>query len=102
MAKPRTELQSILEDILGSRNVYFQPPESLRMSYPAIVYSLSSIDNIYASDSIFRRYNVYEIVLIDRSPESTFVDPILNLPFCRFTRSYKAENLNHYAFTIYF
>lgn len=102
MAKPRTELQSILEDILGSRNVYFQPPESLKMSYPAIIYSLSGVDNVFASDFVFRKSKVYELILVDRSPDSEFVDRILELPFCRFTRSYKAENLNHYVFTIYF
>lgn len=102
MSKPRTQLQSDLEDIIGSRNVYFQPPESLKMSFPAIVYSLSSIDNVFSSDSIYRRYNVYEIILIDKNPESLFVDRILGLPYCRFVRSYKADNLNHYVFNIYF
>ena len=40
----RLDLQKIFEDILGSKNVYFQPPESLKMKYPAIRYSLDDID----------------------------------------------------------
>ena len=28
---PRLELDQILRDILGSANVYFQPPESVKM-----------------------------------------------------------------------
>ena len=35
----RLDLQALLEDLLGSRNVYYQPPESVKMNYPAIVYA---------------------------------------------------------------
>ena len=31
----RLELQSKFEELLGSRNVYYQPPESIKMSYTA-------------------------------------------------------------------
>lgn len=44
MAKSRIDLQYLLENILGSRHVYFQPPETVKMNYPAIVYSLDGID----------------------------------------------------------
>ena len=36
----RLELQDTLETILESRNVYFNPPESIKMNYPAIIYKL--------------------------------------------------------------
>ena len=44
----RLDLQTFLEEILESRNVYFQPPESVKMKYPAIVYALDDIENVYA------------------------------------------------------
>ena len=34
----RNDLQKLLVEVLGSKNVYFQPPESVKMKYPAIVY----------------------------------------------------------------
>ena len=37
--KNRIELQTLLEELLGSKNVYYQPPNNLSMSYPAILYS---------------------------------------------------------------
>ena len=40
----RLELQTKFENILGSRNVYFQPPASVQMRYPAIVYSRKNIE----------------------------------------------------------
>ena len=39
----RIELQLKLEEILGSRHVYFQPPASIKMTYPAIVYELDFV-----------------------------------------------------------
>ena len=45
MAKTREELHELLVSVLGSRNVYFQPPESIRMQYPAIVYARNNMQN---------------------------------------------------------
>ena len=39
----RQTLQSELEAILGSRNVYYQPPANLKMQYPAIRYKKQKI-----------------------------------------------------------
>ena len=44
--KNRLDLHKIFQDILGSKNVYFQPPESIKMKYPAIKYSLDDIDKL--------------------------------------------------------
>ena len=49
----RLELQAIFEDLRGSQNVYFQPPESIKLKYPAIVYSRSDIQNEHADDSVY-------------------------------------------------
>ena len=49
----RLELQSKLEELLGSRNVYYQPPESLKMKYPAIRYSKEDIDSPKTYDNLY-------------------------------------------------
>ena len=41
----RIKLQAKLEELLGSRNVYYQPPETLKIEYPAIIYSKSRINS---------------------------------------------------------
>jgi len=33
--------------------VYFQPPSSVRMNYPAIVYVLDDIKNTFANDGVY-------------------------------------------------
>lgn len=98
----RIELQSKLEDVLGSKNVYFQPPENIKMKYPAIIYSLSKIQHSYANGEKYLRNRSYELILIDPDPESKYVDGILEFKYCEFDRQYKYDNLNHYIFTIYF
>lgn len=97
----RLELHTRLEDILGSRNCYFQPPASVQMRYPAIVYSLDSIDKIHANDDMYRSLTAYMVTLIDKNPDTEYLVKLLALPYCRFVRFYTADNLNHWVFTLY-
>lgn len=98
----RLNLQTELETILGSRNVYFQPPSSVRMQYPAIVYSRKDIEKRSANDGVYQKLPSYEVILIDKNPDSKFVDKILELPYCGFDRHYESDNLNHDVFTLYY
>lgn len=98
----RLELQTMLEELLGSRNVYYQPPASVRMQYPAIVYSRSDIRNQFANNSVYTQSHIYEITVIDSNPDSEIVQKVSRLPTCRFNRHYTADNLNHDVFTIYY
>ena len=98
----RLDLHAELINVLNNNNVYFQPPESITMRYPAIRYELNSIDVDHANDKQYRKHRVYTITLIDPNPDNTFVDEILKIPMCRFDNSYRADNLNHYVFTLNF
>ena len=98
----RIELQTKLEELLGSSNVYYQPPENQKISYPAIVYSLDDIKRTSADDIAYLQTRCYEIILIDKKPDNAAIDKILNLPLCNFDRHYVADNLNHYVFTLFF
>ena len=98
----RIDLQNVLEELLGSRNVYYQPPESLKMSYPAIVYSRKTIDNSYANNSVYKQNYAYEITVIDKNPDSEIVNKVSKLSTCRFDRHFKSDNLNHDVFTLYY
>lgn len=98
----RLDLQAELEELLGSRNVYYQPPASVRMQYPAIVYSRSNIDNNFADDSVYMQSHFYEVTVIDEDPDSEIVEAVSKLPTCRFNRHFTSENLNHDTFTLYY
>lgn len=100
MENSRIKLQNILEEILGSRNVYFQPPENIKMKYPAIVYTRSDIKNTYADNEVYKQDNVYQITVIDANPDSDIVKKISKLPMCRYNRNFKSDDLNHDVFVI--
>ena len=95
----RLTLQSMLETLLGSRNVYFRAPSAM-MQYPAIVYNLSDIDNVHANDGVYASQKQYEIIVIDEDPDSPIVDKVNHIPTANFVRPYVADGLNHWVFTI--
>ena len=98
----RLELQSKLEELLGYKHVYYQPPETIKMEYPAIKYSRSSINTKSADDKIYSKMKRYEIIVIDRKPDNPIIDKLLELQYCSFDRHYSADNLNHDVLTLYF
>lgn len=98
----RLTLHEELCTILTTRNAYFQPPMSVQMKYPAIVYSLGDMRKLHANDGMYKPLVAYEVTLIDEDPDSELVSKILALPYCTFNRFYPADNLNHWVFTLYY
>lgn len=98
----REELHEILCDILGSKNVYFQPPSTILMKYPCIVYKLSYVNTEYADDIPYRKKKRYDITIIDRDPDSEIPDKVSDLPFCAFDRNFTSDGLHHNVYRLYF
>lgn len=98
----RLDLQALLEATLGSENVYFQPPPSVKMKYPAIVYSRDRVDIKHADNQPYKNEKRYMITVIDANPDSDIPDKVAALPRVTFNRAYTAENLHHDVFTLFF
>jgi hypothetical protein len=98
----RLDLQALLVDLLGTSNVYFQPPPTLSMLYPCIVYKRDNARTIYAGDKPYRNTKRYQVIVIDSNPDSDIPDKIAALPMCSFDRFYPAANLNHDVFNLFF
>ena len=98
----RLELHELLAELLGSINVYYQPPESVRMKYPAIKYSRDDIQNTFAHNNVYMQQYAYEITVSDEDPDSEIVDKISKLPTARFERHYTSDDLNHDIYKIIF
>lgn len=96
----RSDLQQIFEAICD--NVYFQPPASVQMAYPAIVYQRGTAETRYADNNPYRFTKQYEVTLVSRDPDDSILDQLAQLHMSRHDRHYVAENLNHDVFTIYF
>lgn len=99
--RSREELQSKFEEILGTSDVYFQPPPNIKMTYPAIVFRRKKIKPIFANNSVYITQTAYEATVIDKNPDSKIVEKVSKLPCCEHMRHFKADNLNHDVFTIY-
>jgi hypothetical protein len=98
----RLDLQVILEEILGSPAVYFQPPNNVQMSYPCVVYQRDRHDVGYADDRAYQRTVRYQVTVIDRDPDSLIPAKVADLPLCSFERFFVADNLNHDVFNLFF
>ena len=98
----RLELQSKLIELLGSKHVYYQPPESVKIEYPAIVYSKNNLRITRADDSVYSKRTQYEIIVIDKKPDNKVIEELLSLPYCSYDRHYTFDNLNHDILTLYY
>ncbi len=98
----RLDLQTLLENLLGSRNVYYQPPESIKMSYPAIVYERDNIRNDFANNLVYKQSFSYQVTVVDYDPDSEIVKKVSALPMCSFSRHFTSDNLNHDIFRLYY
>lgn len=98
----RLKLQRLFETIMGSRNVYFDPPENVKMQYPAIRYELDDINHQHANNKPYTRHPNYMVTLIDPNPDSEFVEKLDSLPMSSFDRHYVKDNLHHWVFNIFY
>lgn len=98
----RSDLQTFLEELLGSDKVYFQPPESTKIGYPCIIYARDAMPVKFANNNPYHHVVGYKITVIDKDPDSDIPDKIAMLPTCMFDRHYTSGNLNHDVFTLYY
>ena len=96
----RQGLSELLHEICN--HVYFQPPESVKLKYPCIVYKKRTGDTLYADDLPYRFEQCYTITVIDSNPDSTIPRSVAMLPMCKEDRCFTADNLNHTVFIMYY
>lgn len=96
----RMEFQTLLEEFVS--DVYFQPPASVRMNYPCIVYERSNIRPTFADNSPYSLATSYQVTVIHRDPDSPIPYNLAQLPMCKFNRHFTSDNLHHDVFTIFF
>lgn len=99
----RFRLQNELVEILGTNNVYYQPPENVKIGYPCIIYELSRIKSDYADNRSYKLSNSYTMTYITNDPDDGLVRTFLeHFKYCSFDRVFRSDNLYHNVFTLYF
>lgn len=100
MGQPRSDLHTLLKTL--ANNVYFQPPPSVQMSYPCIVYRRSDLHTDFADNTPYNQKKLYQITVIDANPDSEIPDSVSALPMCSYDRFFVSDGLNHDVFDIFF
>lgn len=95
------ELQSTFEELLESRNVYYNPPASVQMRYDAIVFTRSNIENTFANNYVYGQKYRYEVTVITRDPDAPIIGKVSRLQMCSFNRNFVSDNLHHNVFILY-
>lgn len=99
----RLDLQDEFCDILKSKNVYYNPPESIKMNYPCVVYSATGVVKHNANDRLYKFTKEYRVTVIDLDPDSEIPYLILkHFPMCSFSTNFISENLYHTVLTLYY
>lgn len=97
----QAEFNKLLQDVLGSKNVYYQPPAELTMKYPCIRYEASNLDIKRADNHGYIASRAYSVIYIAKKQDEDVIMRLARLPRSRHDRSYKASGLYHEVFTIY-
>ena len=99
----RLQLHEELCRILGTRNVYFQPPASVILKYDCIIYEIDNREDLRADDMHYRHFVRYKITLVTRDPDSELPEQLLN-SFSRIShqRHFTVDNLHHDIYTLFY
>lgn len=100
----RLDLQADLEGLMGpGKMVKFQPPPGYQLTYPCCLYERSNGKTTFAENLPYTFTNKYTVTIIDRDPDSVYVEMMaMRFPMCVMDRTYIADGLNHYVYTLYY
>lgn len=100
-SRRETQLHPKLQEIC--QNVYYEPPASVSLLYPAIIYSRNNDESRYAGDQTYIARVQYAITIIDPDPTKSYIEEMKRVfPYVNYDRHYTRDNLNHNVFTLYF
>ena len=88
---------------LGAKKTLFQPPPSVQLEYPAIIYTIKSTYTTNADNRVYTGHRFYQIELIDPDPDTSLIDSLLNkFKMIKHVNNFKTSNLNHNVFDLYY
>lgn len=99
----RLLLHSLLKKVPGVVEAYFQPPASVKMKYPCVLYKKEKMDEKYADNLAYFSKQRYTLTVITKDPDSEIPEELrMKFPLISIDRNYTASNLNHTVMTLYF
>lgn len=84
-------------------NVYFQPPNNLKIKYPCIVYNKRIVDTKYANDDVYSIKQRYEVIAMSNDPDNTLAEQILkSIQYCTISSTFVVDNVYHTTLRLYY
>ena len=103
MSRPRSELNTKFKSILGNNNVYFQPPESVKLKYDCIIYKDVTPFLRRANNFVYILQHKYQITYVTSNPTSPIVDQMLHeFQMIDRVNDFVSDGLYHYVYELYF
>lgn len=97
----RLQFQAELETICP--NVYFQPPETMKLQFPCIVYFKTNVMVLRANNNVYKNSQSYTVTYVTKDPDSEVPFDILrHFKYTKIDSFYKSENMNHTKLTIFY
>ena len=103
MTKDRRMLLGQEFRALGIKNAYFQPPKTVMLRYPCVIYRLDNIDKTNADDKAYVTTNRYLVTYVTEDPDDEMIfELIKHFQMISWSGSFTSDNLNHYNYNLYF
>lgn len=100
---PMDDLRLKIIEVTGLKNVYIDPPATIKLEYPCGIITKNSGFTNFANNMPYSHDRSYDFQLIDYDPDSIYYKPIvMGLPKIRVMRHFIADGLHHDNFLIYF
>lgn len=97
----RIELHNKLLSSTTILNVYFQPPENIKIVYPCIIYERQLFKPRYADDTMYSNNVCYKVILVDSKPNNENLNNLLIIKNSKYVNHYYKNSLHYDVFSIY-
>lgn len=102
MAKTIFDLQEYILSKVGDVNCYTQPPGDESMVYPCIIIDRDNGRAVNADNTKYIYNKSYSLTYIYYDIDDPIPDLLIELQYCSLDRHFKADNLYHSEFTIFY
>ena len=99
------ELRDKLYLVHNTENVYYDPPTGITMEFPCFRFELNNYDIRRADNKAYAMKPRWAVTYITRDIEEIedVAKEMLDIfQYCNFDTSYRADNLQHAVFNLYF
>jgi hypothetical protein len=99
----RLKLHQELCELIGSKNVYFDPPENIKLKYPCFIYESDVPFDVKANNHSYFFMKRYSVTYIDTNPDNDMTEKMLkHFMLISAGNPYVSDNIHHYPFDIYY